>query len=220
MLLLWVVLGNIIENFNLFSKWVVSCCPICLTNWPNAFCIHHQTNDLEEIIPVHIFHAVSIQARRCIQQAVIIDINPFISSCIFLWKLRLCFPHLFAGFLFFLVMCWYYLLICVIFCVHLCFVFCLWFLWFWVRRTRFPFCNIFPWNVIVLFSSFHLMSVSLLTIYNRITSVFQVNRDEVKCIKKYFFGKFRSNSPISHRSLCPICLGIIFWLYVSVIEFT
>ena len=118
-------------------------------------------------------------------------------------------------------MCWYYLLMCVIFCAHLWFVFCLWFLVFWVRRTRVPFCSIFPWNVIVLFSSFfNLMSVSLPTIYNCITSVFQVNRDEVKCIKKYFFGKFRSNSPISHRSLYPLCLGINFWLYVSVIEFT
>ena len=117
------------------------------------------------------------------------------------------------------VICWYYLFFCVIFCAHLCFVFCLWFLWFWVRRTRFPFGSIFPWNVIFLFSSFHLMSVSLPTIYNRITSFFQVIREQVKCMKKYFFGKFHSNSPISHRSLCLLCLGIIFWLFVSVIEF-
>ena len=36
-------------------------------------------------------------------------------------------------------------------------------------------------------------------------------------MKKYFFGKFHSNSPILPRSLCLLCLGIIFWLYVCVI---
>ena len=101
----------------------------------------------------------------------------------------------------------------------LCFVFCLWFLWLWVRSCWFPFCSIFPWNVSFLFSSFRLMSVSKPTIYNRITSFFQVIREQVKCMKKYFFGKFHSNSPISHRSLCLLSLGIIFWLYVCVVEF-
>ena len=117
------------------------------------------------------------------------------------------------------VMCWYYLFICVIFCMHLCFVCCLWFLSFLVRSCWFPFCCIFPWNASFLFSSFRLMSVSKPTIYNRITSFFQVIREQVKCMKKYFFGKFHSNSPMSHRSLCLLCLGIIFWLYVCVIKF-
>ena len=116
-------------------------------------------------------------------------------------------------------MCWYYLFICVIFCAHLCFVCCLWFPWLWVRSCWFPFCSIFPWNVSFLFSSFRLMSVSKATIYNRITSFFQVIREQVKCMKKYFFSKFHSNSPVSRRSLCLLCLGIIFWLYVCVIEF-
>ena len=113
------------------------------------------------------------------------------------------------------IICWFVL----IFCAHLCFVFCLWFLWFWVRRTGFRIGCIFPWNVIVLFSCFHLMSISLTTIYNRVTSFFQVNRDQVKCMKKYFLCKFHSNSAKSHRSLCLLCYGIIFWLYVRVIEF-
>ena len=108
-------------------------------------------------------------------------------------------------------------------CYFLCeFVFCflfLWFIWFWVRTTWFAFGSILPWNVIFLFSSFHLMSVSFATIYNRITSFFQVIREQVKFMKKYFSGKFHSNSPFSHRSLCVLCLGIIFWLYVCVIKY-
>ena len=72
------------------------------------------------------------------------------------------------------IICWF-----VLFFVRLCVLFCcLWFLWFWVRKTWFPFGSILPWNVIVLFSSFHLMLVSLSIIYNRITSFFQVNRDQ------------------------------------------
>ena len=94
-------------------------------------------------------------------------------------------------------MCWYYLLICVFVCAHLCFGFCLWFLLFWVRRTWFPFGSILPWNVIFLSSSYRLMSVSLPTIYNHITSFFQVIQEQVKCMKKYLFGKFHSNSPIT-----------------------
>ena len=111
------------------------------------------------------------------------------------------------------IICWF-----VLFFVHICVLFFVYdFFDFGWEELDFVLVAIFQWNVIVLFSSFHLMSISLPTIYNRITSFFQVNRDQVKCMNKYFFGKFDSNSPISHRSLCLLCLGIIFWLYVCVI---
>ena len=117
----------------------------------------------------------------------------------------------------------YVLVLFVDLCYFLCaFVFSflfLWFLWFWVRTTWFAFGSIFSWNVIFLFSPFHLMSVSLPTVYDRITSFFQVIREQVKCMKKYFFCKFHFNSPIPHRSLCVLCLGIIFCLYFCVIEY-
>ena len=114
------------------------------------------------------------------------------------------------------IICWF-----VLFFVHIFVLFFVLFLflWFWVRTTWFPFSSILPWNVIFLFSSFHLMSVSLPTVYDRITSFFQVIREQVKCMKKFFFCKFHSNSPIPHRSLCVLCLGIIFWLYFCVIEY-
>ena len=90
----------------------------------------------------------------------------------------------------------------VLFFVRICvlFVVCDFFDFGW-EVFDFLFFSVFPWNVSFLFSSFHLMSVSKPTIYNRITSFFQVIREQVKCMKKYFFGKFHSNSPISHRSL-------------------
>ena len=90
----------------------------------------------------------------------------------------------------------------------LCFVFCLWFLWFWVRRTWIHFGSIFPWNVIFLSSSYRLISVSLPTIYNHITSIFQVIQEQVKCMKKYLFGKFHSNSPIT-----SFVMSVIFGYY-------
>ena len=68
------------------------------------------------------------------------------------------------------IFCWFVYFLCA-------FVFCflfLWFLWFWVRTTWFAFVIILPWNAIFLFSSFHLMSVSFATIYNCITSFFQL----------------------------------------------
>ena len=42
--------------------------------------------------------------------------------------------------------------------------------------------------------------------------IFQVSREEEMCLKKYFLGKFTSNSllsPKSHCSLSLLCLGII-----------
>ena len=66
------------------------------------------------------------------------------------------------------IICWF-----VLFFVF--FVFCFLFVISLIlgEKTRFPFSSILPWNVIVLFSSFHLMSVSLPTIckpYNFIFS--------------------------------------------------
>ena len=112
------------------------------------------------------------------------------------------------------IICWF-----VLFFVRICVLFfiCDFFDFGW-EDLDFLFGSILPWNVIFLFSSFHLMSVSLPTIYNRITSFFQVIRKQVKCMK-YFFGKFHSNSLISNRSLCVLCLGIILWLYVCVIKY-
>ena len=106
----------------------------------------------------------------------------------------------------------------VLFFVRICVLFVVCdFFHYGLRSCWFPFCRIFPWNMSFLFSSFQLMSVSKPTIYNRITSFFQVIREQVKCMKNDVFGKFHSNSPISHRSLCVLCLSIIFWLYVCVI---
>ena len=104
-------------------------------------------------------------------------------------------------------------------CYFLCeFVFCFlffWFLWFWVRTTWFARGSILPWNVIVLFSSFHLMSVSYPTFYNHITSFLQVIREQVKCMKKYFFGKFHSNSLPYHivRYVCYVWVLFFDFLY-------
>ena len=45
--------------------------------------------------------------------------------------------------------------------------------------------------------------------------IFQVSREQEKCLKKYFLRKFSMNSvlsPKSHCSLSLLCLGIICWL--------
>ena len=88
----------------------------------------------------------------------------------------------------------YVLVLFVDLCYFLCaFVFCflfLWFFWFWVRTTWFAFGSILPWNVILLFSSFHLMSVSFSTIYNRITSFFRLFGSKWSVWKSTFLVSF------------------------------
>ena len=86
----------------------------------------------------------------------------------------------------------YVLVLFIDLCYFLCaFMFCflfLWFLLFWVRTTWFPFGNIFPWIVIFLFSSFHLMSVSKPTIYNRKTSFFSGYSAAGEVYEEILFG--------------------------------
>ena len=113
----------------------------------------------------------------------------------------------------------YVLVLFVDLCYFLCeFVFCflfLWFLWFLVRTTWFAFGSILQWNVIFLFSSFPLMPVSLPTFHNRITLFFQVIRELVKCMKKYFFCKFHSNSLPYHivRYVCYVWVLFFDFMY-------
>ena len=133
-------------------------------------------------------------------------------STFYLTLLRIPFCQLYRNFHY---LC-YVLVLFVDLCYCLCaFVFCflfLWFLWFWVRTTWFAFGSILPLNVIFLFSSFHLMSVSFATIYNHITSFFQVIREQVKFMKKYFFSKFHSNS-LPYRIVRYVCYKWVLFFY-------
>ena len=51
--------------------------------------------------------------------------------------------------------------------------------------------------------------------------IFQVSREQEKCMRTYFLDKFTSYSlfsAITHCSLCLLCLNIIFWVEVCFIE--
>ena len=110
------------------------------------------------------------------------------------------------------------------FCVWLwvlCVAFYLSFIWLFVRSIRFPLNCVFPWDVIFIFSSFHLISVSCPTTNKHISGFFQDSREQEKCVRKVFLDKFSSYSlffHISHCSIYLLCLVMICWLDLCIIE--
>ena len=62
---------------------------------------------------------------------------------------------------------------CLLLCV-LCVAFYLSFIWLFVRSILFPLNCVFPWDVILIFSSFHLISVSCPTINKHISGFFKI----------------------------------------------
>ena len=81
---------------------------------------------------------------------------------------------------------YYFLTLCMRYRIYLeCFDFCVWlwvlcvpfylsFIWLFVRSILFPLKCVFPWDVILIFSSFHLISMSYPTINKHISGFFRI----------------------------------------------
>ena len=108
------------------------------------------------------------------------------------------------------------------------------FVWFWVlcvafylsfillfdRSFWFPLNCVFPWDVILIFSSFHLISVSCPTINKHISGFFRI-LGSWRSVRKVVLYKFSSYSlffNISHCSIYLLYLGMICWLDLCIIE--
>ena len=135
---------------------------------------------------------------------------------ILFWQVSFEFSHL-SSLVMFVMFGYYFLTLCMRYRIYLeCFDFYVWFwvlcvafylsfIWLFVWSIRFPLNWVFPWDVIFILSSFHLISVSCPTIKEHISGFFRIVGSRSVWGKSSYISFLRIPCSFIYRIVQYIC---------------